>query len=78
MESISRCKVVEMMKKKPCTCQAYPFPHRLKGGKCTGQTCSKCGYPCGRVEVQKSEPYEFWGERGTHTRHYDVSDCCGE
>lgn len=21
-------------KPKPCTCKAYPFPHRLDGGKC--------------------------------------------
>ena len=25
-------------KSTPCKCQAYPFPHRIGGGKCTRKT----------------------------------------
>lgn len=26
-----------MKKRKPCRCDAYPFPHRELGGKCEGE-----------------------------------------
>lgn len=68
-----------MKKQTPCQCAAYPFPHRVNGGKCDGltSTCSHCGEPSDTVETSESEPFEFWGQRGTHVNRYDVSRCCG-
>lgn len=32
-------------KPQPCHCNAYPFPHRVGGGNCEGETLCKHGYP---------------------------------
>lgn len=64
-----------------CTCKAYAFPHRAKGGSChakqSGPFCGECGEP---AEATTDDfgigTTEFWGHVSTHRDIQTVSRCC--
>lgn len=65
----------------PCHCSAYPFPHRLSGGKCEARCdsvfCGDCGQPCYPKQIDEGiGAYEYGGAPGVDIRIVTVSDCC--
>lgn len=65
-----------------CRCKAYPFPHRMGGGRCNnksteGPICGYCGCSCdyGSADVGHGQ-YEFWGSVGYDSSIQLVSVCC--
>ena len=43
--STSGKKRFKVKRVEPCRCEAYPFPHRARGGACSGYPLCAHGYP---------------------------------
>lgn len=66
-----------------CHCAAYPFPHRLGGGRCSaapGQLlCAACRMPAKLIDIEDDDgayDSEFWGGRMCWRPMLRVTACC--